>query len=133
MHVHHIAIAVHDLDTALAFYRDALGMVEGDRREVPAEGVEVAFLPMGESEIELLKPLDPENSIGRFLEKRGEGIHHICVLVEDIEATIVQLKTGGAQMAGEVREHADGTHYAFVHPKSAHGVLIELYQHANVQ
>ncbi len=118
MHVHHIAIAVHDLDAALAFYRDALGMIEGDRREVPAEGVEVAFLPMGESEIELLKPLDPGNSIGRFLEKRGEGIHHICVLVEDIEATIEQLKAGGGQMAGEVREHANGTRHAFVHPKA---------------
>lgn len=133
MHVHHIAIAVNDLDAALAFYRDALGMLQGDRREVPAEGVEVAFLPMGESEIELLRPLDPGNSIGRFLEKRGEGIHHICMLVEDIEATIAQLKEGGAQMVGEIREHTDGTRYTFVHPKSAHGVLIELYQHANAR
>jgi methylmalonyl-CoA/ethylmalonyl-CoA epimerase len=133
MHIHHIAVAVHDLDTALAFYRDALGMVSGDRREVPAEGVEVAFLPMGESEIELLRPLDPENSIGRFLEKRGEGIHHICMLVEDIDLTIQQLKRGGAQMATEVREHPDGTRYAFVHPRSAHGVLLELYQQPQAQ
>ncbi len=128
MHVHHIAIAVHDLDAALAFYRDALGIVMGERHTVPEEGVEIAFLPMGESEIELLEPLDPANSIGRFLEKRGEGIHHICVMVEDIEATIKQLTQAGAQMAGEVREHPDGTRYAFIHPKSAHGVLMELYQ-----
>jgi methylmalonyl-CoA epimerase len=128
MHVHHIAIAVQDLDAALPFYSDALGMVLGERHTVPEEGVEVAILPVGDSEIELLEPLDPGNSIGRFLEKRGEGIHHICILVDDIEATIEQLVQTGAQMATEVREHPNGTRYAFVHPKSSHGVLLELYE-----
>jgi methylmalonyl-CoA epimerase len=128
MQIHHIAIAVNSLDVALAFYRDALGAQVGERREVPAEGVEIAFLPMGDSELELLQPLDPGNSIGRFLEKRGEGIHHICLLVEDIEASVTQLEDRGARMATEIRQHADGTRYAFVHPKSAHGVLMELYE-----
>jgi len=128
MRVHHIAIAVEDLDAALAFYRDALGIAVTERREVPAEGVEIAFLPAGETELELLRPLDPENSIGRFLEKRGEGIHHICVLVEDIDAAVERLQNAGAKLATEIRSHPDGTRYAFVHPKSSHGVLMELYQ-----
>lgn len=128
MRIHHIAIAVKDLDTALTFYRDALGIEVGERREVPAEGVEIAFLPMGDSELELLEPLDPANSLGRFLDKRGEGIHHVCVLVEDIAAAVTRMTDEGAQMATEVRSHPDGTRYAFVHPKSTHGVLMEVYE-----
>lgn len=128
MHIDHVAIVVNDLDEALAFYRDALGLAVTERREVAEEGVEIAFLPMGESELELLRPLDPGNTIGRFLEKRGEGIHHLCVRVEDIEAAVAQLTAAGAAMATEIRSHANGTRYAFVHPKSAHGVLMELYQ-----
>lgn len=128
MKIHHIAIAVEDLDDALSFYRDALRAEVSERRDVPDEGVEIAFLPMGTSEIELLRPLDPENTIGRFLEKRGEGIHHVCLAVKDIQATIERLKAGGASLATEIRSHPDGTHYAFVHPKSARGVLIELYE-----
>lgn len=128
MQIHHIAIAVKDLDGALAFYRDALGIDVSERRDVPTEGVEIAFLPVGDSELELLQPLDPANSIGRFLEKRGEGIHHICVLVEDIEAAVTRMQDEGARMATEVRSHPNGTRYAFVHPKSTHGVLMELYE-----
>lgn len=128
MHIHHIAIAVNDLDQALEFYQNALGAELGGRREVPAEGVEIAFLPMGEAEIELLRPLDPENSIGRFLEKRGEGIHHICVQVEDIAAAAARLEANGARLLSEIKSHPDGTRYVFIHPKSAYGVLMELYQ-----
>jgi methylmalonyl-CoA epimerase len=131
MRIHHIAIAVADLDAALAFYRDALGVQVGARREVPAEGVEIAFLPMGEAELELLEALEPDNSIGRFLEKRGEGIHHVCLLVEDIEAAVARLEAAGARMTGEIRTNEEGTRYAFIHPKSAHGVLIELYEEAS--
>ncbi len=128
MHIHHIAIAVKDLDKALEFYRDAMGVEVVGRREVPAEGVEIAFLPMGEAEIELLRPLHPDNSIGRFLEKRGEGIHHVCVLVEDIEAAAARLEENGARLLSDIKQHADGTRYVFIHPKSAYGVLMELYQ-----
>ncbi len=130
MKIDHVAIAVKDLDAALDFYRDALGLEVAERREVPAEGVEIAFLPMGESEIELLRPLDEGNSIGRFIAKRGEGIHHLCLRVDDIEAAVARLEAAGARMATEIRQHPDGTRYAFVHPKSSHGVLIELYQKA---
>ena len=128
MQIHHIAIVVKDLDAALAFYRDALGIEVSERRKVPTEGVEIAFLPVGNAELELLEPLDPANSIGRFLDKRGEGIHHVCILVEDIAAAVTRMEDEGAQMATEVRSHPDGTRYAFVHPKSTHGVLMELYE-----
>lgn len=131
MHIHHVAIAVKDLDEALNFYRDALGLNVTERREVPTEGVEIAFLPTGEAELELLRPLDPENNIGRFIEKRGEGIHHLCVHVDDIEAKVAQIESTGGRMATEIRQHDDGTRYAFVHPKSARGVLMELYETPN--
>ncbi len=128
MRIDHVAIAVKDLDDALAFYRDALGLEVTGRREVPAEGVEIAFLPTDDTEIELISPLDPENSIGRFLEKRGEGIHHLCVGVENIEAAVAQLQDEGARVLSEIKSHADGTRYVFIHPKSTHGVLMEIYQ-----
>jgi len=127
--IHHIAIVVRDLDAALALYRDTLGLEMTERREVPAEGVEIAFLPAGEGEIELLRPLDKESGVARFLEKRGEGLHHICLVVEDVETAMERLQEAGAQLLSEeprVDEH--GTRYVFVHPKSAHGVLLELYE-----
>lgn len=127
--IHHIAIAVNDLEAALAFYRDALGLEVSERREVPEEGVEIAFLPAGEGEIELLRPLGPDSGVARFLEKRGEGLHHICLRVEDITAAMEQLRAAGATLLSEEpRVSADGTRYIFIHPKSAHGVLLELYE-----
>ena len=127
--IHHIAIAVHDLDAALAFYRDTLGLEMAERRQVPEEGVEIAFLPAGEGEIELLRPLDEENGVARFLEKHGEGLHHICLAVDDIEATMARLRASGARvLSDEPRVDVHGTRYVFVHPRSAHGVLLELYE-----
>ncbi|MCJ7737459.1 MAG: methylmalonyl-CoA epimerase [Anaerolineae bacterium] len=127
--VHHIAIAVHDLDTALDFYSGALGLEVTDRREEPSEGVEIAFLTAGQSLVELLRPLNPNTSIGRFLEKRGEGLHHICLAVRDLDMTNSQLRARGAQILSEEPQvNADGARYVFVHPKSAHGVLLELYE-----
>lgn len=127
--MHHVAIVVEDVDEALRFYRDALGLELKERRRVEAEDVEIAFLPLGESEIELLRPLSSESGVGRFLEKRGEGLHHICLAVDDIDAAMERLQKAGAQVLGEKpQQGADGTRYLFVHPKSAHGVLIELYE-----
>ena len=127
--IHHIGIAVRDLDVALAFYRDTLGLEVTERREVPEEGVEIAFLPTGEGEIELLEPLDEESGVARFLEKRGEGLHHICLTVEDVEATMERLRAAGARLLSkEPRVNVHGTRYVFVHPRSAHGVLLELYE-----
>ena len=123
--IHHIAIAVNDLDAALAFYRDALGLEVTERREVPQEGVEIAFLPAGESEIELLRPLDSESGVARFLEKRGEGLHHICLRVDDIEAAMARLRAFGARPLSDApRVGEDGIRYVFVHPKSTRGVLL---------
>lgn len=127
--IHHIAIAVHDLDAALAFYRDALGLEMTQRRIVPEEGVEIAFLPTGKGEIELLRPIDDESGVARFLEKRGEGLHHICLQVEDIGVAMERLRAAGAVLLSEEpRVGADGTRYIFIHPKSARGVLLELYE-----
>ena len=128
-HIHHIAIVVRDLDAALAFYRDALGLEMTARREVPEEGVEIAFLPAGEGEIELLRPTDPESGVARFLEKRGEGLHHVCLAVPDVAVATARLREAGAQLLSEEpRVNAAGVRYVFVHPKSAYGVLLELYE-----
>jgi len=127
--IHHIAIAVHDLEAALAFYRDALGLEVTERREVPEEGVEIAFLPAGEGEIELLQPLNEASSVAQFLEKRGEGLHHVCLAVDDVGAAMERLRAAGARLlSDEPRVNVHGTRYVFVHPKSAHGVLLELYE-----
>ncbi len=129
--IHHIAIAVHDLDAALAFYRDALGLEMTERRESPQEGVEIAFLPAGEGEIELISPMDAEGGVARILEKRGEGLHHVCLAVEDVEAAMERLREAGALLLNkEPRVNEHGTRYVFVHPKSTHGVLLELYETA---
>lgn len=127
-HIHHIAIAVEDLDRALAFYRDGLGLEMTERRPVAEEGVEIAFLPAGEGEIELLQPLDETSGVAKFLKKRGEGLHHICVKVDDIEAAVERLRAAGARLLSEPKTNAHGTRYVFVHPRSAHGVLLELYE-----
>ncbi len=131
LYIHHIAIAVYDLDAALSFYRDALGLKITERREVPEEGVEVAFLPVGEGEIELLRPMHADSGVAHFLEKRGEGLHHICLAVDDIEAAMEQLRATGARpLSEEPRVNMHGTRYIFIHPKSTHGVLLELYETA---
>lgn len=127
--LNHVAIVVEDLDAALSFWRDALGLPLAKTEENPGESVEIAFLPIGESEIELLKPTDPESGIGKFLAKKGQGMHHVCVEVDDMEAVMQRLIGHGVQMINEApRTREDGTRYAFVHPKSAGGVLVELYQ-----
>jgi len=128
MRIHHVAVVVEDLDTALAFFSQSLGLPLQERREVPEEGVEIAFLLLDNSELELIQPLDPDNSVGRYLARRGEGVHHICLLVPDLDAAVAELEGRGARLASAICRRADGTRYAFVHPKSAHGVLIELYE-----
>ncbi len=127
--IDHIGIAVQDIQEALKFYEDALGM-ELERVAAEEGGrTEVAFLPVGGSEVELVEPKDTDSGLAKYLAKRGEGIHHICFEVDDIEAALARLKEHGAQLIDETpRRNARGQRYAFVHPKSAHGVLIELYQ-----
>lgn len=125
----HVAIAVRSLDEALTFYRDALGLDVARRCEIPEEGVAVALLPLGSAAIELVRPLSEEGGVARFLEKRGEGLHHICICVDDIEAAVKRLREAGADLiTEELQQKSDGTRYVFIHPKSAHGVLLELYE-----
>ncbi len=125
----HIAIVVEKLEDALSFWQDALGLPLAHTERNPAENVAIAFLPLGDSEIELLQPTNPESGIGKFLAKRGAGMHHLCLQVEDIQAVMERLRAHGVELINETpRERPDGTRYAFVHPKSAFGVLVELYE-----
>jgi methylmalonyl-CoA epimerase len=131
--IRHVAIVVRDMDAALRFYRDALGLEMTERRQVPEEAVEIAFLSIGKKEeggeIELIQPLDGESGAARFLAKRGEGLHHICLAVEDVEAAMERLRAAGVRLLDEEpRVDVHGVRYVFVHPQSAHGVLMELYE-----
>jgi len=129
--IDHIGIAVRDLDAALAAYQARLGIPLAHIEEVPEQKTRVALLPVGESRIELLEATEPESPVGRFLAKRGEGIHHICFQVEDLAAELQVLKSRGVRLIDETpRRGAHGCLVAFVHPSSAHGVLIELSQPA---
>ncbi len=126
--IDHIAIVVENLEQALGVYRDALGMTVTDVREMPEQDVKMAFLPSGDSELELLEPLHADSGIGKYLAKRGEGLHHICLEVDDIEATLADLKAKGSQLIDETPKRGAYGKIAFIHPKGAHGVLVELVQ-----
>lgn len=127
--IDHIGIAVHAINDALDFFKDALGMKLEHVESEEGGRTEVAFLPVGSSDVELVEPKDSESGLGKFLNKRGEGVHHICFEVDDIAAALAKLKEYGAQLIDELpRTNSRGQKYAFIHPKSAHGVLIELYQ-----
>lgn len=127
--VDHIAVVVPNLDEATKFWVEALGLTLERVESVPREGVDVAFLPVGESEIELLQPTDPESGVARYLEKRGPGLHHICLEVDDIEATLARLRAAGVPLINETANISEsGKQYAFVHPKGTGGVLVELYE-----
>jgi methylmalonyl-CoA/ethylmalonyl-CoA epimerase len=125
--IHHIGLAVRSLDESLAFYRDVLGLVVTATEEVPAEGVRVAFLPAGEPRIELLEALGPDSPIARFVARRGEGFHHVCFQVGDIEEAVRTMKLRGAEIIDPpIRVGAGGQRIAFIHPRSTHGLLVEL-------
>ena len=127
--INHIAIVVDDIDAALGFWRDSLGLKLSHIEEVPDQESIVAFLPAGNSEIELVKPTSADSGVARFLEKRGPGIHHICLEVDDIEASLEKLKGDGVQLINESPLiGTGGKKIAFIHPKSTHGVLVELYE-----
>ena len=125
----HIAILVDDLETNLSFWSDALGMEIGEVVDVPAEKSKVAILPLGSSKIELVQPSSADSGLARYLEKRGPGMHHVCLEVDDIFGMLAVLKSKGIQLIHETPLTAsDGKQYAFIHPKSANGILVELYE-----
>lgn len=127
--INHIGVAVTSLDEAVPFYRDNLGMAFTGTEEVAEQKVRVAFFQIGETKIELLEPTAEDSPIAKFLEKNGNGIHHIAYEVDDIEAAIVKLVADGARMIdSSPRNGAHGARIAFVHPKSSGGVLTELCQ-----
>jgi methylmalonyl-CoA epimerase len=128
MKIDHLGIAVKSLDESLQFYRDQLGLEVSLRETVEQEKVNVAMLPLGEPRIELLEPTQPDSVIGKFLEKRGEGLHHIAIRVPDLNASVERLRASGARLLNEPRTGAGGHLYVFVHPSSTGGVLIELIQ-----
>ena len=127
--INHIGIAVPSIDAILPFYRDQLGMTCLGIEEVGEQKVKVAMLAIGESKIELLEPTATDSPVAKFLEKNGQGIHHVAYEVADIEAAIAALMASGARMIDESpRQGAHGTRIAFIHPKSSQGVLTELCQ-----
>jgi methylmalonyl-CoA/ethylmalonyl-CoA epimerase len=121
----HVGIAVSDLDTALAFYRDVLGLVPHPPEVV--DGATILTLPFGDADVELLAPLRPDSPIGKFLAKRGPGIHHICYRVPDLDAALEACRKAGYRLIDEVpRSGASGRRIAFLHPKATAGILLEL-------
>jgi methylmalonyl-CoA epimerase len=129
MKINHLGIATKGIDEALKFWENALGLENVHTETVEDQKVRVAMLPIGESRVELLEPTSEDSPISKFLEKRGGGIHHIAVEVEDIEASLERLKANGARLIDESpRVGAEGCLVAFVHPSSTNGVLLELVQ-----
>ncbi|GCE47509.1 methylmalonyl-CoA epimerase [Thermosporothrix hazakensis] len=131
--IDHVAIIVRDIEQALCFYRDTLGIEPSEVKDVPSEQVRIAFLPLGGpagSEIELIEPTAENASLNRFLEKRGEGLHHICLEVENIEAALTEMKDQGVPVLDEQPRIAAEGRAIFIHPKGANGVLLELLEKA---
>src|SRR6478735_9806806 len=129
MKINHLGIATKRIDDALGFWVDALGLENAHTEVVEDQKVRVAMLPIGESRVELLEPTSDDSPISKFLEKRGGGIHHIAVEVDDIEASLAQLKAKGMRLIDEApRVGAENCLVAFVHPSSTNGVLLELVQ-----
>ena len=127
--IDHLAIVVDDVEKALNFWRDGLGLEVSHVEEVPEQGAEVTFLAIGDQNVELVKPIDDESGTARFMEKRGPGMHHIALEVEDIRESLDHLGSAGIRLIhDEPVLGAGGRRIAFIHPESTQGVLVELYE-----
>jgi methylmalonyl-CoA/ethylmalonyl-CoA epimerase len=126
--INHVAIVVPDIDGALSFWRDGLGLELHHVEDVPSQKSQVAFLPLGDSEIELVKPTTDDSGVSKFLNERGAGMHHLCFEVDDIDGMLADLKAKGIRLINESAMQLEGRKVAFIHPKSSSGVLVELYQ-----
>jgi methylmalonyl-CoA/ethylmalonyl-CoA epimerase len=126
--INHIGVAVTNIDESLKFWRDALGIELSHIEEVPSQKAKVAFLPVGETEIELVCPTAEDTGVAKFLAERGGGMHHLCIEVEDIAGTLAELKAKGVRLIDEEPKVLPGRKIAFVHPKATGGVLLELYE-----
>jgi methylmalonyl-CoA epimerase len=129
--IDHIAIIVRNIEQALSFYRDTLGLVPGEIKEVPSEQIRIAFLPLGGpggSEIELIEPTTSDSSLAKFLEKRGEGLHHLCLEVDDIDAALREMQEKDTPVLDKQPRVAAEGRAIFIHPRAANGVLLELLE-----
>jgi methylmalonyl-CoA/ethylmalonyl-CoA epimerase len=124
--IHHIGIAVHNLDQAIIFYRDTLGLHVHATAEIADQGVRAALLTIGQSEIELLQPLSHDSPVGKFLERKGEGLHHICFQTPDVDADLDVLKQKGVELIDQKSRRGIAGMICFLHPKASRGVLVEL-------
>jgi methylmalonyl-CoA/ethylmalonyl-CoA epimerase len=129
--IDHVGVAVSDLDAAATLYEGTFGMPLAHRERVDSQGVEAALLDVGDGHVELLQPLGPETVVGRFIERRGEGLHHVAYAVDDIDAALERLRTEGVELIDEEpRSGIRGSRVAFVHPKATGSVLTEIVQPA---
>ena len=126
--IEHVAVVVEDIATALEFWQDALGLELEHIEDIPDQQSRVAFLPVGESEVELVQPITDDSGVRRFLQKRGPGTHHICFEVDDLVALLERLKGKGVRLINETPIVSGGKKLAFIHPESTGGVLVELYE-----
>jgi methylmalonyl-CoA/ethylmalonyl-CoA epimerase len=124
--IHHIGIAVRNLDQALKFYRDTFGLHVQAQDTIEDQGVKAALLTIGHSEIELLEPTRPDSAVGRFLERKGEGLHHICFQTPDVDAELDTLKQKGVELVDQQPRRGIAGMICFLHPKASKGVLVEL-------
>jgi methylmalonyl-CoA/ethylmalonyl-CoA epimerase len=131
MKIDHIAIAVNDVESAAKEYRDALGVDSVEFETVESEGVKVAIIRLSNGRIELMQPTNDSSPIKKFLEKKGEGLHHMALETDDIEGEVSRMEGCGIQFLGKIRPGSAGTKVTFIHPKSLHGVLAELCSHPN--
>ncbi|OGO26070.1 MAG: methylmalonyl-CoA epimerase [Chloroflexi bacterium RBG_16_54_11] len=130
--INHIAVLVEDIDASLKFWQELLGMQPSHISDMPAEAARIAFLPVGEREIELVQPTTSDSGLRRYLEKHGTGMHHLCLEVDDLPGMLLRLKSAGVQLINEDPKVGEaGRQYAFIHPRSTNGVLVELYQAGN--
>ncbi len=127
--LNHLAIVVDDMDAALRFWRESLGLAQaGAAQSLPAEAVDIAFLTLGDAHIELIQPTTADSGVAKYLANSGPGLHHLCLEVPDLDAKLAQLQESGCELINERPRERDGRRYAFIHPKSAGGVLLELYE-----
>jgi methylmalonyl-CoA/ethylmalonyl-CoA epimerase len=124
--IHHIGIAVHSLDDALKFYRDTLGLHVQAQDTIEDQGVRAVLLSIGQSEIELLEPTRPDAGVAKFLERKGEGLHHICFQTEDVDGDLETLKSKGVELVDQKSRPGLAGMICFLHPKASRGVLVEL-------
>lgn len=126
--IHHVALVVRSIDESLPFFEKAFGLKGGKVETLAEQGVKAVLIPIGQGEIELIEPIDPSSGVGKFLESRGEGIHHICLEVDDVDRELAELTERGVQAIDKQGRKGLAGKVAFLHPKSTRGVLIELAQ-----